>query len=107
MSPTIPASILEPFLAAADTAAASRPEVDRDMAREVMGEAAEILHNGLALDHLDEHDHRMVVESLATALVAADPTEAVRALADADADGAHDPDEVRAAYLVAIQVLGL
>ena len=83
MSATTPASILEPFLAAADAAAAARAEVDRDIARELMGEAAEMLHNSLALDHLDAHDLGIAVEALALALVAPDPTEAVRALAGA------------------------
>ena len=109
MSPIVPASILEPFLAAADAAAAERPDVDRDVARELMAEAAEMLHNSLALDHLDEHDHDLAVAALAADLVALDPTEAVRARAEALADdpALHDADGVRGAYLVVIQVLGL
>jgi hypothetical protein len=108
MSTTVPPGILEPFLAAAQEAAAARAEVDADLARELMGEAAEMLHNSLALDDLDEHDLGVAVAALATALVAPDPTEAVRACAaTAPGDGVHDPEGVRAAYLVAIQVLGL
>ena len=105
---TVPRILLQPFLDAADAAAAARPEVDPDLARELMGEAAEMLHNSLALDHLDAHDLGVVVETLATALVAPDPTEAVRACAAAaPAKGVHDPEGVRAAYLVTLQVLGL
>ena len=37
---TVPSDILEPFLAAADAAASSRPEVDAELARELMMEAA-------------------------------------------------------------------
>ncbi len=104
---TVPPGILEPFLEAADAAAAARPEVDGDLARELMGEAAEMLHNSLALDHLDEHDLDVAVATLATALVAPDPTEAVRACAAAAPEGVHDAEGVRGAYLVVIQVLGL
>lgn len=110
MPPTAPAEILDPFLAAADAVAASRPDVDRDTARELMAEAAGMLHDGLALDHLDEHDLPLVVAALADDLTAADPAAAVRARAAAVADGdpaLHDPDGVRGAYLVAAQVLGL
>ena len=110
MSTTVPPSILQPFLAAADAAAATRPEVDAGLARELMGEAAEMLHNSLTLDHLDEHDLGVVVAALATALVAPDPTGAVRACADAVTDDdptLHDAGGVRAAYLVTRQVLGL
>lgn len=105
---TVPLSILGPFLAAADAAAASRPEVDPDVARELMGEAAEMVHNSLALDHLDEHDLGFLVAALAADLVEPDPTEAARARAAAPPDGSvHDPEGVRRAYLVVMQVLGL
>ena len=106
---TVPSDILEPFLAAADAAASSRPEVDAAVARELMGEAAEMLHNSLALDHLDEHDHALAVAFLAADLTAPDPTEVVRARVTTIADdpALHDPEGVRGAYLVVIQVLGL
>jgi len=48
--------MLAPFLAAAEAAAKARPEVDVELARELLAEAATMLHNGLALDGLDEHD---------------------------------------------------
>ena len=38
MPSTAPPGILEPFLAAADAAASSRPDVDAETAREVMAE---------------------------------------------------------------------
>lgn len=105
---TVPSNILEPFLAAAEHAAATRPEVDGDVARELMTEAAAMLHNSLALDHLDEHDLGVTVATLATSLVAPDPTEAVRACAAAPPPSeVHDPEGVRAAYAVTVQVLGL
>ena len=107
---TVPPTILQPFLESADAAAAAQPEVDADLARELMGEAAEMLHNSLALDHLGEHDLSVAVAALATALVAPDPAEAVRACAAAVADDdptLHDAGGVRATYLVSLQVLGL
>ena len=109
MAATVPPTILDPFLAAADQASARRPEVDSDIARELMAEAATMLHNSLALDHLDEHDHAVTVASLAADLTALDPTEAVRARATTIADDAdlHDPESVRGAYLVVRQLLGL
>ena len=110
MPPTAPPAILDPFLAAADAAAASRPEVDAETARELMAEAAGVLHDSLALDHLDEHDLALAVASLAADLTAVDPGAAVRARAAAGPSGdptPHDPDGVRGAYLVSAQVLGL
>ena len=106
---TAPSNILKPFLAAADRAAATRPEVDEATARELMTEAAEMLHNSLVLDHLDEHDQRVAVAALAADLTAPDPTEAVRARATTIADDPdlHDPEGVRGAYLVVFQVFGL
>ena len=110
MPPTPPPGILEPFLAAADAAASTRPEVDAEIARELMAEAAGVLHDSLALDHLDGHDLPIVVAALADDLTAPDPGAAVRARAAAVPDGdpdLHDPEGVRGAYLVAVQVLGL
>ena len=61
------------FLATAEAVAKARPEVDLELAREVFLEAATLLHNGLALDGLDEHDASAVVAGLCVDLVAADP----------------------------------
>ena len=108
MATAVPPNILEPFLAAAGAAAASRPEVDEATARELMGEAAEMVHNSLALDHLDEHDLRVAVAALAADLTAPDPTEAVRARVAAPVgEGVHDPGGVRGAYVVVMATLQL
>jgi len=110
MTSTVPPTILEPFLAAADAVALRRDDVDREVARELMEEAATMLHNSLALDDLDEHDLRAAVAALSEALVALDPSAAVRACAAAVEDDdptLHDPAGVRAAYLVAVSVLQL
>src|SRR5678815_3808240 len=90
------------FLATAEAVAAARPEVGLEMAREVFHEAATLLHNGLALDGLDDHDARAVVAGLCVDLVAEDPGAAVRARAQATLeapDDLHDPEGVAAAYL--------
>jgi hypothetical protein len=98
------------FLATAEAVARARPEVDLDMAREVFLEVATLLHNGLALDDLDEHDAEAVVAGLCVDLVAADPGAAVRARSRATSEnpGAlHDPDGASAAYLMAAAILQL
>ena len=98
------------FLAAAESAARTRPEVDLEMAREVFLEAATLLHNGLALDGLDGHDAGTVVAALCVDLVAEDPGAAVRArsraISEAPGD-VHDPEAVSAAYLNAVELLQL
>jgi hypothetical protein len=101
---------VEAFLAAAEEAARARPEVDAEMAREVMLEAATLLHNGLAFDGLDEHDADAVVGGLCSALIAADPGDAVRARSQTaleEPGDLHDPDAVSAAYLIAASILQL
>jgi hypothetical protein len=98
------------FEAAAVAVAAARPEVDLDTARELMSEAAELLHNSLALDSLSESDAAVVVSHLATDLTAPDPGEAVRTRAAAVAkapSGVDEPEVVAETYLVCAAVLGL
>jgi hypothetical protein len=98
------------FLAAAEAVARARPEVDLALAREVFHEAATLLHDGLALDGLDEHDATAVVAGLCVDLVADDPGAAVRARSQATSDDAgdlHDPEGVAAAYVVAAGILQL
>jgi hypothetical protein len=93
---------VEQFLATAEAVAQARPEVDLEMAREVFLEAATLLHNGLVLDGLDEHDASVVVVGLCVDLVAPDPGTAIRARAQATRDDpgeVHDPEGVWAAYL--------
>ena len=63
--------LLDRFLAAADDVARVRPEVDPETAREVFAEAADLLHDGLALDGLDGHDTEAVISGLCAALSAA------------------------------------
>jgi hypothetical protein len=98
------------LLATAATVAAERPDVDPGMAREVFEEAATLLHDGLVLDELDEHDARVVVAALCEDLVAADPGAAIRARAEAaltEPGPLHDPDAAWAAYLTTVSLFGL
>ncbi len=100
--------LLEPFLTAAETLAATRSDVDPELAREVLVEAATMLHDGLALDGLDDHDTCAAATGLARALTAPDPGVAVHESAEAalaDGAGLHDPGAVSAAYLVAASIL--
>ena len=98
------------FMATAEAVAKARPEVDVEMAREVFHEAATLLHNGLALDGLDEHDASAVVAGLCLDLVAADPGAAIRARSQATLEAPgdlHDPEGVSAAYLMAAGIFQL
>ncbi|GAB3195712.1 hypothetical protein GCM10027261_16670 [Geodermatophilus arenarius] len=98
------------FLATAEAVARARPEVDAGTAREVFLEAATLLHDGLVLDDLDEHDALAVVAGLSLALVADDPGAGVRARSRAAAEDPgdlHDPGAVSAAYLLAAATLQL
>ena len=104
------ALLRDTFLAAAQEQAATRPEVDLDLAREVLGEAATMLHNGLALDGLDDHDAAAAVTGLCASLVAPDPGAALRATAAATLENQgdlHDADAVSGTYLVAVRILQL
>lgn len=108
-----PSTVDPPFdqlLATAEAVAQARREVDLEMAREVFLEAATLLHNGLALDGLDEHDASAVVAGLCVDLVAADPGAAVRARSRASLEAPgdlHDPRGVAASYLVSAAILQL
>jgi hypothetical protein len=98
------------LLATAETVAQQRPEVDLAMAREVFAEAATLLHDGLVLDGLDEHDAGLVIAGLCDDLVAPDPGAAIRARADAvlsDPGDLHDPEEAWAAYLTTVALFQL
>src|SRR3954454_15656679 len=98
------------LLATAEAVAAARPEVDLEMAREVFQEAATLLHNGLALDGLDEHDASAVVAGLCIDLVAEDPGDALRARSRATLEAPgdlHDPEGVSAAFLIAAALFQL
>jgi hypothetical protein len=110
----MPPSAVDPpfdqFLATAEAVSRARPEVDLEIAREVFLEVATRLHNGLALDGLDEHDANAVVAGLCVDLVAEDPGAAVRARSRATLEAPgdlHEPDVVSGAYLVAATILQL
>jgi hypothetical protein len=101
---------LDQFLATAEAVAAARPEVDLEMAREVFIEAATLLHNGLALDGLDDHDASAVVAGLCVDLVAEGPGAAIRARSQAALDAPvdlHDPEGVSAACLTVVALFQL
>ena len=95
------------FMATAEAVAKHGP---RWMRSWLGSEAATLLHNGLALDGLDDHDTASVVAGLCVDLVAREPGEAVRARAQTALDspeGLHDPEGVSAAYLIAARILQL
>ena len=83
--------VFDRLIVTAETVAQARPaDVDLEMAREVFLEAATLLHNGLALDGLDDHDARAVVAGLCEDLVATDPGSAIRARARRTTENAED-----------------
>lgn len=97
------------LMAAAEHAADTRPEVDREIAREVFAEAATLLHNGLVLDALDEHDTSAVIAALAEDLVATDPGDAIRSRAQVmlESTDLHDPGAASDSLLVTAALFGL
>src|SRR3954451_22795612 len=100
---TVEPPFVEEFLATAEAVARARPDVDLEMAREVFLEVATLLHNSLALDSLDEHDARAVVDALCVDLVAPDPGAAIRVRARAtlaEPGELHEPDVVSETYLL-------
>lgn len=108
MAPYRESDLQSAFLAAADRVAAERAGIDPEIARELMAEAGQMLHNSLALEGIDERDAATVIGALAGALTAPDPGEAVRACAsaaDASPEGLHDAPAAAEAYLLAAQVL--
>jgi hypothetical protein len=110
MPPSAQGPAFDRFMATADAVAQARPDVDLEMAREVFEEAATLLHNGLALDGLDEHDTAAVVAGLCMDLVAEDPGAAIRARSQETLDSTgdlHDAAGAAAAYLAAAAVLQL
>jgi hypothetical protein len=110
MPPGLVGPPFDRFLATAEAVAQERPEVDLGMVREVFLEAATLLHDGLALDGLDEHDTDVVLAGLCADLVTAEPGAAVRARARAASErpgDLHDPGAAAAAYLMAAAILQL
>lgn len=110
MPPSTFGPAFDQFMATAVDIAQTRPDVDLEMAREVFHEAATLLHDGLALDGLDDHDTTAVVAGLCIDLVAEDPGAAIRArsrAALADPGDLHDPEAASAAYLISASILQL
>jgi len=110
MPPSAVSPPFDRFLATAEAVAQARPEVDFEMAREVFLEVATLLHDGLVLDGLDDHDAGAVVAGLCVDLVAPDPGAAVRARSRATSESPgdlHDPESASAAYLIAAAILQL
>lgn len=98
------------FLATAEWVADARPGVDREMAREVFGEAATLLYDGLVLDDLDEHDAGLVVTGLCLDLVSPDPGAALRERArrvGGSPGEHHDPESVARCYAVCVRLFQL
>jgi hypothetical protein len=102
--------LFDRFAATAAAAAKARPQVDPGMVKEIFDDAATMLHNGLALDHLDDHDAKVVVSELCTALIDSDPTTALMtrfyAATERPAD-LHDPIGVALAYENVLGILQL
>lgn len=111
MDPAITAPPYDQLLDAAERVVRERPdEVDPAAAREVFLEAATLLHNGLVLDGLSEHDAHAVVGGLAEDLLADDPGAAIRSRSQgvlADPDGWHDAEAASRSYLIAAATLRL
>jgi hypothetical protein len=110
MPPSAVSPPFDQFLATAEAVAQARPEVDLEMAREVFLEVATLLHDGLVLDYLDDHDAEAVVAGLCVDLVGPDPGAAVRARSRATSESPgdlHDPESASAAYLIAAAILQL
>jgi hypothetical protein len=104
------AAPLDRLPAIADAIARARPEVDAELARELLHEAAIMLDDGLALDDLDDHDTNAVVDGLCAVFADRDPGSALRERAEAvraNPVGLHDPEAVRASYLNAVTILQL
>ena len=108
--PSPPGPPFDQLLATAEAVARERPEVDLATAREIFQEAATLLHDGLVLDGLDDHDNDAVIAGLCVDLVTGDPGAAIRARArdvlDEPGD-LHDPDAASVAYLNAVAVFQL
>ena len=98
------------FAATATAVVEARPQVDPAMIREIFDDAATMLHNGLALDHLDDHDAQIIVSQLCVALTDADPTTALMTrfyAATEEPENLHDPIGVALAYENVLGILQL
>ena len=68
MSSSIADKLFHRFGETAVAVTEERPQVDPAMVQDIFDEAATMLHNGLALDHLDDHDADIVISGLCMAL---------------------------------------
>ncbi|MBZ5737162.1 hypothetical protein [Nocardioides mangrovi] len=110
MDPAITAPPYDRLLRVAEDVARERPEVDLELAREIFLEAASLLHNGLALDGLDDHDADAVVDGLCSDLVAPDQGEAIRSRSRRvleEPGDLHDPESVSRALLIVVSLFKL
>ena len=110
MASSIADKLFDQFVQTAVAVVQARPDVDPAMVREVFDEAATLLHNGLALDHLDDHDADLVISELCIALTETDVTTALLGRFYAATDeptGLHDPIGVALAYENVLRILQL
>ena len=110
MSTTTAELLVDRFSATAVAVAEARPQVDPGMIREIFQDAATMLHNGLALDHLNDHDAQIVVTELCAALSDRDPTAALMTrfyAATEEPEGLDDPIGVALAYENVLGILQL
>jgi hypothetical protein len=80
------------------------------LAREALLEVATLLHNGLVLDGLDDHDSNAVMAGLCVDLVTSDPGDAIRTRSREvleDPRDLHDAEAVSRSYLLAAAVMKL
>ncbi|KQZ90402.1 hypothetical protein ASD62_15050 [Phycicoccus sp. Root563] len=110
MSTSIADKLSRQFGETAVAVVQARPQVDPAMVEEIFDEAATLLHNGLALDHLDDHDADIVISELCVALVDADVATALLTRFYGATDqptGLHDPEGVALAYENVLRILQL
>ncbi|WP_270888924.1 hypothetical protein [Pedococcus sp. 5OH_020] len=110
MSSRIGDKLFDRFGETAVAVGKTRPQVEPAMIHDIFDEAATLLHNGLAMDHLDDHDADIVISELCVALTDADVTTALltRFYAATDKpEDLHDPTGVAMAYENVLRILQL
>jgi hypothetical protein len=110
MASSIADKLFDRFAETAVAVVKARPQVEPAMVQEIFDEAATLLHNGLALDHLDGHDADIVISELCVALTDADPTTALLTrfyAATEEPTDLHDPTGVALAYANVLRILQL
>ena len=65
MSSSISDKLFDRFAETAVAVTKERPQADPAMVQGIFDEAATLLHNGLALDHLDDHDAEALLAATA------------------------------------------